>query len=280
MLFVLIKGVENEKVDAILDGESDYLQRIGTSFCRGVNLPFEDIDTPILFFLYEYTLRGVMKDHLYINSIPGPVFSDDVKEFLQKEGVKNIEYYQLTLIDEFSETEQELKKKGPDAERKIIEYKNYSIANVVGLVDCVDHEKSILEYFYPPEMRNPPEDMPAMDQDDSNNPFAGENPNDIDFITKLVLDESKIDPAMKVFRLYDKPGLLLFHESIVKRLTEEGATGFVFVPVDEYTDLIPDDDKPAAAEQAPPKDVYKVLNGKEYTREEWRTFNMNLQKSE
>ena len=277
MYLILTNKIVDNRNDAILDGYSVYLNRIECSFQSGLSLPFEDIDAPILVNLYENTLRGLMTDKLYVTSVPGPVFSDDVKEFLQNEGIKNIEYYQLTLIDEFSETEQELKKKGPDAERKVIEYKNYSIANVVGLVDCVDHEKSILEYFYPPELRNPPEDMPPG-ANDENNPFAGENPNDIDFITRLVLDEFKIDPSMKIFRLYDKPGLLVFHESIVKRLREEGATGFVFVPVEEYTDVIPDSAKEDVVPAAPAKDVYQVLNGKEYTREEWRQYNMELSK--
>ena len=89
------------------------------------------------------------------------------------------------------------------------------------------------------KLRNQAEES---EEEKKNNPFSDENPNDIDFITKLVLDESKIDPALKVFRLKDQPNLLVFHEDIVKAIRKEKLSGFVFVPVSEYTDAIPDDD--------------------------------------
>lgn len=268
MYFVLTNKVENDNKDAILDGDSAYLRRIDISFKQGVELPAEDIDSPIFYNLAEDTIRGVMTDRLSINDIPGPIFSDEIKDFLIREGIKNVEYYQLKLLDSFPNGNKE-------PLEKPFEYNNYYIANVVGLVNCVDHEKSILEYFYPPELRNPPEDLPPM-EDNENYPFAGENPNDIDFVTKLVLDESKIDPSLNIFRLYDKPSLLIFHESVVKRLREEGATGFVFVPVDEYTEVIPDDDEQLSLYEDGPKDIFQVFEGKEYTKEEWRKFMMGL----
>lgn len=236
MHYILTNKIEDERSDAILDGESDYLIRIDTVFNEGLSLPSDDIDTPISFTFDEYTLRGNMTDHLNINSIPGPVFSINTKTLLEKKEITNIEYYQLTLIDEFPES----KKKANNYDKpNPIKYTDYFIANVVGLVDCVNHEKSVLEYFYPPELRNQPEES---EEEKKNNPFADENPNDIDFITKLVLDESKIDPALKVFRLKDQPNLLVFHEDIVKAIRKERLSGFVFVPVSEYTNAIPDDE--------------------------------------
>lgn len=245
MYYILTNNIEDENNDAILDGESDYLIRIDTFFNEGLTLPFDDIDTPIKFILDEYTLRGNMTDHLNINAIPGPVFSVNTKTLLEKKGIKNIEYYQLTLLDEFPLSKQTDKNDIDNPEP--IEYTNYFIANVVGLIDCVDHEESILEYFYPPEIRKI--QIETQDSnDDINNPFAGENPNEIDFITRLVLDESKIDPELKIFRLKDQPHLLIFHESLVHLIRNKGLTGFVFVPVSEYTDGIPDDDKPKEPE--------------------------------
>lgn len=240
MYHILTNKLANEEEDAILEGRSAYLARIECSFCDGLPLPSDDIDTPIVFKLYEYTLRGTMTDHLNINSIPGPVFSLNTKTLLEKKGITNIEYYQLTLVDEFPQGK---KTDQNDTDNpKLIEYTNYFIANVVVLVDCVDHEKSILEYFYPPELRDQKKEDPNK-EDDINDPFAGENPNDIDFITKLVLDENKIDPKLKVFRLKDQPNLLVFHESIVNLIRKEKLSGFVFVPVAEYTDAIQDDDE-------------------------------------
>ena len=251
MYYILTNNIEDDRNDAILDGISTYLNRIDCSFRQGLQLPSEDIDVPILFELYEYTLRGKMTDHLVISSITGPIFSQKTKAFFEKRKISNIEYYQLTLRDKFPNGDKEYFIK-PGS----VEYKNYFIANVVGLVDCVDHEKSILEYFYPPELRNPDEEIKLADNDE-NNPFAGENLNDIDLVIKLVLDETKIDSALKVFRLFDKPDLLVFHESVVRAIRKEKLSGFVFVPVSEYTDVIKDDDENNQEIEEPQKEASK-----------------------
>ena len=235
MYHVLINKLENDDSDAILEGQSDYLDRIESSFREGITMPSEDILLPIVFEIDEFAVRGKMTDHLNVSDIPGPVFSLAAKTLFEKQSIKNIEYFQLILIDEFPNGKKKME------EKKAIKYKDYFIANVVGLVDCIDHEKSVLEYFYPPELRNSEENM--IGDNDENNPFAGENPNDIDFITKLVLDETKIDPSLKVFRLKDQTNLLVFHESIVEQIKKEKLSGFVFVPVDKYTDAIQDEDE-------------------------------------
>lgn len=235
MYFILLKKVADTNKDAILKGHSLYIERLGCSFEQGLSLIAEKIRTIINFRFDEYALRGIMNDYLSVNDIPGPIFSIASKFFFDKIKIRNIEYYQLKLIDEFPEG------KKRDDKRKPIEYNNYCIANVVGLVDCIDHEKSILEYFYPPELRNPEEGMIANNAE--NNPFAGENLNDIDFIKKLVLDETKIDPSLKIFRLKDRPNLLLFHDSIVELIRKENLRGFVFVAVEKYTDVIQNEDE-------------------------------------
>jgi hypothetical protein len=254
MYFILTTEVENDKEDAILSGDSIYLKRIECSFRNGVSLPFEDIMTPILFKIEEYALRGVMTDHLNLNDIKGPIFSIKVKTLLEKAKVKNIQYFQLTLLDEFGEVPEEEQGDSKDEkEKKIIEYRDFFISNVTGLLDCVDHERSVLDYFFPPEIRNKEKE----EGDDTNNPFADENLNHIDSIIKLVLDENKIDPELKVFRLKDQPDLLVFHESVVHLLRNKKLSGFVFVPVSKYTDVIPDDDEPKEPEQQEPKEVEK-----------------------
>jgi len=261
--------------DAILDGESDYLIRIDTLFNEGLSLPSDDIDTPISFTFDEYTIRGNMTDHLNVNSIPGPVVSLKTKTLFEKLNVNNIEYYQLKLRDEFPNGDKEyLIKPKPQI------YNNYFIANVAGLVDCVYHERSVLEYFYPPELRNPDEEA-LTNFSNENNPFANENPNDIDLVTKLVLDETKIDPSLKVFRLFDKPDLLIFHESIVNAIRKDKLSGFVFVPVEEYTDVIKDEEakenkEPVAVKaltDAEQKEMSKIPEQKEHPSPPKRKFN-------
>lgn len=238
MYYILTNKAENDDKDAILEGDSIYLDRIECSFEEGLPLPSEDIDTPIIFELYEFTLRGKMTDHLSIDDIPGPVFSFKSKTVFDKLGITNVEYYKLTLQDIiYSDNEWDNNKI-----KHIIEYNHYFIANVVGLVDCVDHEKSELEYFLPPELRTSKEVARPIDEDIFKGPFADENPNKIDFITRLVLDYSKIDHSLKIFRLLDQPDLLVFHKNIVDQIISSNLSGFVFEPVSEYTDAIPDDE--------------------------------------
>jgi hypothetical protein len=255
MYFVHTKKIADLDKDAILQGKCIYIDRLGCSFETGISLATERIKNAINFRFDEYAVRGEMTDHLNITSIPGPVFSQNTKSLFEQAGITNFEYYQVTLRDEFppnNTTDKDDKKKP-----KPIEYTNYFIANVVGLVDCVDHEKSVLEYFYPPELRDQKKEDPNK-EDDINDPFAGENPNDIDFITKLVLDESKVDSQLKVFRLKDQPNLLVFHESIVDLIRKEKLSGFVFVPVSKYTDLIEDDDELGTdSEEAKQKEATK-----------------------
>ena len=242
MYQILTTIVENDNEDAILEGEILAQDQIEFSFEKGVSVSPEGIKNPIEFEFYENTLRGTMTDHLYIDTIRGPVFSLKTRNLFEKIGIKNIEFYQVTLRDEFPEGQSGNHKKD-DEKKKTIEYIDYFIANVVGLVDCVDHEKSTLEYFYPPELRNQETEISVQGGDDYKDPFADENQNEIDFITKLVFDESKIDPKLKGFRLKDQPDLLVFHESVVDSIRKENLTGFVFVPVSEYTDAIQDDNE-------------------------------------
>lgn len=239
MYYILNRAVENDNEDAILEGTFTDMENEDYSFCTGVSLAKKQIELPIIFNLNEFSLRGIMTDHLSIDDIDGPVFSLKTINLFKNTTIENIEYYQLTIRDEFPVINETDKKK-EEEKKKIIEYANYFIANVVGLADCVDHEKSVLEYFFPPESRNNVKEATAAEHA-ANDPFANDNPNDIDFITKLVLDESKIDPALKIFRLFDQPGILVFHESVVNLIKKEKLSGFVFVPVEEYTEVIQDE---------------------------------------
>jgi len=247
--YVLTNKVEDDDGDAIFEGFSRYLNRINCSFKEGLSLSFDDVETPILFEVHEFSLRGNVTDYLSIDNIPGPVFSASVKALFERLEICNIQYFQITLLDEFVGVQTGTPKK-PKIEFRTVEYTDYFIANVVGLVDCVDHKKSIVEYFYPPELRNRAKEQYPNNDDEIINPFADDNPDDVDFITKLVLDENKIDPGLKIFRLKDQPDLLLFHDSLVELIRKEKLSGFVFVPVSEYTDAISDDDKQTKDEKA------------------------------
>src|SRR5215217_5353021 len=114
-MYILVTDAENENEDAILDGESLYLERIQCSFERGLQLPTQDIASPISFTLNEFTLRGKMTDHLSISDISGPIFSFRARSFFEKLRVENIQYFHLKLIDKFGEGRRE----GSSSEKEI-----------------------------------------------------------------------------------------------------------------------------------------------------------------
>src|SRR5690606_35137608 len=83
----------------------------------------------------RYTLTtppdGRLCDHLSVGEIPSLVLSGRLCALLGALGITNLEYVPLSLVDPFS---------GQTHER-------YRIANVIGVVDCVDRDASDLEFY-------------------------------------------------------------------------------------------------------------------------------------
>lgn len=86
-------------------------------------------------------------------------------------------------------------------------YTDYKLANIVGHVDCVNTEQSELKFF---------------------------DNGDIKRIRKLVLDEEKIPPELKIFRLSNRRTLTVVHESIRNAFNSAGITGCVFYEPEDY----------------------------------------------
>ncbi len=88
-----------------------------------------------------------------------------------------------------------------------ISYTDYKIGNIVGLVDCINKDLSDVEYF---------------------------NDGGIEFIDKLVLDETKIPSELKKFRLLNRTTLTFVHQSIKDAINESDITGCLFYKPEEY----------------------------------------------
>ena len=236
--YIHISELEDEDNDAILAAYSDYLDRIRVKLDSGIELPMEDILIPIKVFAEEASLRGKMTDHLILDDLECGVITQKGIDLLNSLNISNIQYLPIILNDPYSNAEAvleaELKDEKLEFKEKI--YEQYSLFNVVGLADCIDHNKSDLDYYSTPiEI---PDDLP----EEMKEAFQQEEDLDVDFIRKLVLDEEKIPDDISVFRLKDCPRILVFKEDVVKAIREAGLSGFVFVPLEEYTDEIPDDD--------------------------------------
>lgn len=190
MYWIFTNRLVDQDNDADLSGETNIELGGQLSFEEGVSNAGIKIPK-ITLTLDSDSHLGNMTDHLSISETYGLVFSSRLRELFGNIGVENIEYYDFEIVN-------------PKNGKK---YSDYKIANVVGLVDCVDTEKSDLKYF-----------------DDG----------DIKRIRKMFLDESKIPPELRVFRLTKMPIVTVVHQSIKDAITEAGITGCVFRRPEEY----------------------------------------------
>ncbi len=90
-----------------------------------------------------------------------------------------------------------------------IESDQYAIVNVLDVIDCMNHNESIVEY-------------------------SSLDPEELITIKKLVLDESKIPPQIHLFRLKQDKTLSIVSDSVKSRVEEEELTGMMFIPVEKY----------------------------------------------
>ncbi len=190
MYWILANELEDEDKDAFLRGETDFELGGGVSFEEGVSHSRSKIPD-ITLTLSSKSRSGNMTDRLLITAAYGLVFSSRLRELLDGMGVDNIEYYDFEIVN-------------PRNGKK---YSDYKIANVVGLVDCVDRGKSDLKYFDDGEIKR---------------------------INKLVIDESRIPSGMRIFRLANRPILTFVHQSVKEAMESAGITGCVFCSPGEY----------------------------------------------
>ncbi len=187
MYWVLSNEFVDEDNDAELTGDINLSDNI--SFDDGV---MQDPFIPkITITLNNDSRMGNMTDHLSIDEARGLVFSERLRDLLQNIAVDNIQYFDLDIVDPKTEDI----------------YTNYKIANIIGLVDCVNKNESDLKYF---------------------------NSGNIKRIRKLILDEGKIPSELKVFRLSIRSTLTIVHQSVKDDIINAGITGCVFYKVEKY----------------------------------------------
>lgn len=83
--------------------------------------------------------------------------------------------------------------------------------NILSVVDCINKKKS----SYRVQRYGPVE---------------------VNYYSKLVFRYKKIDQSLKLFRIHEREGLVVAHESVVNAFHSEGITGIRFHNVDNYAD--------------------------------------------
>lgn len=189
MYWILSNELVNEESDANLSGSfsTDFGNEIAFDEGEAMPLPI----SKATFKLDNADPIGNLTDHLSVDEVPGLIFSARLRELLHNLMVTNIQYVDLDLLDTSNSVISD----------------SYKIANIVGVADCVDREKSNLTYF-----------------DDG----------DIKFIKKLVLDYSMIPSDLKLFRLANDRTLPLVHQTIKNAIVGSGITGCVFYRPEEF----------------------------------------------
>jgi len=240
---------ENEfNSDAMLFGTIRQLEDKEFDFLNGEKFPFESISVPVNLEVHIYSDRGRMTDNLYVDDL-GTVFSNRAKQIFDSLNIESIDFIPLSITDDYSNLEEVIiaKFQKKELEYEAIVYNNYHISNVNLTIDCVDHQNSDIDFFV--SRYEVPDDLPQEMKELLN---KEEPDNDIDFIRHLVLEDSKIPEEVKIFRLKDCPRILVFKTEVVEVIKNAGLTGFVFVPLEEYTEEIPDYDD---------DEIYDILKG-------------------
>ncbi len=189
MYWVLSNELVDEDFDADLSGDVNI--KLGGDTCFNQGAFIRALVPKIILTLNNSSHIGRMTDHLSVTEIYGLVFSTRLRELLHHMTVDNIQYFDLDIVNP----------------KKMHTYTDYKIANVVGVIDCINKNKSDLLFF-----------------DDG----------DISFIKKLALDESKIPPELKIFTLANYTSLPIVHQEVKDAIVDAGITGCVFYKSEEY----------------------------------------------
>ena len=167
--------------EAYIESVSKKMEKFGISFNKGISL--KEMKIPV----FEETLSkdgGKMAD-LLIHDFAGLLFSPKLRKLFEDLGVTNIEYFDCKVKD--------VKK------NKV--HENYKIANIVGLVECIDMKKS---------------EMKLADPEDPDSKILS---------ARNIVLKKKIPSNLKIFRTKYLTRLILIHDDVKNAIEERGITG-------------------------------------------------------
>jgi Immunity protein family (Imm11) len=176
------------------DGEAQQLERPvlpgrdEIAFDEGVWVPDPP---PSLRFLMTQEEHGELGD-LVPTYLPGLVISERFRQLLDEAGVDNVQYIPAEIEDRVNGGT----------------LGGYFVANVVGLVDCIDMAKSKLTLRAAP-------------------------PGAIRFIRELHIDESRARD-LPLFRLERKSSLILMSERVQRKIAAAKLRGVGLLPAEGY----------------------------------------------
>jgi hypothetical protein len=150
-----------------------------------------DADIPVFDFKMDEESQGPLLDYVWA-TFRGTILSSGFKSVLDQVGIDNIDYYPVRIVNEITD---EIAR-------------DYYAANIIGVISCMDKEKSKYTVF------------PAI-------------PDKISSIEELHLDYAKIHNE-RIFRLSERIVLILVDESVKAAVTRAELKGAKFVPAENY----------------------------------------------
>jgi hypothetical protein len=136
---------------------------------------------------HAYNSKGKKLDDFVYNTLGWLIVSEKVKAVLAQEP-KGFEFYPLGFRDR----------------KKVLSKETYFLAQVLGLADCVDLERSVYTR-------------------------SAHKPEQFLFLDKLVLDEKRIPKKAVLFRVKEMPTTYVIRADLVERLQVAGVTGFTLL---------------------------------------------------
>ncbi|WP_164001872.1 imm11 family protein [Pyxidicoccus caerfyrddinensis] len=130
------------------------------------------------------------------NAVNYFMVSKRMKEFLEQHSGADIEFLRFVLLNH----------------RGRVASEDCYIANVIGMQDCVD-----------------------MDRSDGDRDAL--KPDRFMYLRRLVLKEDKLDPAAKLFRTSAVPRLMIVRKDLKEQVEKEGVTGITWYPVGSEVEI-------------------------------------------
>lgn len=183
MYYVMDFDTSFEKAALIMDNP-DIPGYPDLVFDKGVRIKGQ---LPVFDFIQDKDCQGVLTDYLW-TALRGLTVSERFKKTLDAAGVDNVDYYPVRVVNEVTGEVRS----------------DYYVANVVGLIDCLDREKSGI-------ISDP--DVPGLITD----------------IERIILKEDKAKGTL-FFRLKNVSGVVIAHPRVKDAVTKAKLTGVKFTP--------------------------------------------------
>jgi len=190
MYYIIRYDEEGHNAAGILD-KPDVISVNNFVFDLGKKM---DMGIPRAEFSINASQNGELLDYV-LTSLRGMVVSEKFKNVLDESGADNIDYYPVVINNNITK-------------RK---FDGYYIANIVGLVDCMDMDNSKYQ------------NMAAF-------------PDKIRVIENLKIDEDKIK-GLVIFRLMQRSSIILINGYMRNILAKEHLSGVKIVQADGYSTI-------------------------------------------